>query len=98
MNAGRPATEGVALERLLGVTRSLYERTGQLKYALDSRVVIEQAKGVLAERFELSIDDAFDLLRCAARSSRTKIHELAGRVVSSRETPPEIAAELGKRA
>jgi AmiR/NasT family two-component response regulator len=91
-----PSSERIALDRLLGVTRSLYERAGQLRHALDSRIVIEQAKGILAERFSLAIDDAFELLRHASRSNRIRIHELAGRVVASRETQPEIAAELRK--
>lgn len=80
-----------ALARLLGVTGSAYERAGQLQHALESRILIEQAKGVLAERYGLTIEEAFELLRRAARSSRTNIHELAARVVPSGETPPEIA-------
>ena len=81
----------VAMERLLAVTEASYERRAQLQHALESRIVIEQAKGVLAERFALDIEEAFELLRRAARSHRMKIHTLASRVVESRETPPEIA-------
>jgi AmiR/NasT family two-component response regulator len=95
--AAVPSTEKIALERLLHVTESLYERSSQLRQALDSRIVIEQAKGVLAERFELGIDEAFDVLRRASRSNRLKIHELARRVVGSRETPSEISEQLGGR-
>ena len=94
-NSGsEPSTEKIALERLLHVTESLYERSSQLRQALDSRIVIEQAKGVLAERYGLSIDTAFDVLRRASRSNRMKIHDLARRVVGSRETPPEVAEQL----
>jgi AmiR/NasT family two-component response regulator len=89
-------TEGreaeVALERLIGVAGSALEKKGQLQHALDSRVVIEQAKGVLAERYGIGVDDAFQLLRSGARNNRVKIHELAARVVESRETPAEIDA------
>jgi AmiR/NasT family two-component response regulator len=95
--AAVPSTEKIALERLLHVTESLYERSSQLRHALDSRIVIEQAKGVLAERFGLGIDEAFDLLRRASRSNRLKIHELARRVVDFRETPPEISEHFGRR-
>jgi AmiR/NasT family two-component response regulator len=93
-----PTAEKIALERLLNVTESLYERSSQLRQALDSRIVIEQAKGVLAERYSLSIDAAFDLLRRASRSNRMKIHELAGRVIGSKETPPEIGEQLARGA
>src|SRR4051812_22329004 len=48
----------------------LRARVKQLQTALDTRIVIEQAKGILAERFHLPVDDAFLLLRYAARSSR----------------------------
>jgi ANTAR domain len=61
----------------------LLERTIQLQIALDSRIVIEQAKGVLAERQNLSPEDAFDRLRRTARHDRVKLHELAAEVVSS---------------
>jgi AmiR/NasT family two-component response regulator len=89
MNAtGREAE--IALARLLGVTGSALERSGQLQQALETRIVIEQAKGVLAERFGLEVDEAFDLLRRASRSNRLRIHDLAARVVATKTTPPEI--------
>ena len=50
---------------------------GQLQAALTSRVVIEQAKGVLAERLQISPDDAFSVLRAAARSRNRLLSELA---------------------
>ena len=82
----------VNVARLVAVARALAERNRQLEEALGSRVVIEQAKGVLVERFALEPDAAFELLRSAARSNRVKIHDLARRVVTSRSTPPELAA------
>jgi AmiR/NasT family two-component response regulator len=65
-------------------------RAEQLQQALDSRIVIEQAKGILAERFMLDIDKAFALLRASARRHRIKIHDLAAEVVASRTTPNPI--------
>lgn len=54
---------------------------GQLQLALESRMVIEQAKGIVAERHRLDPDGAFDRLRTHARSNRCKLHEVAERVV-----------------
>ena len=53
----------------------------QLQQALDSRVVIEQAKGRLAERHEISPHDAFQRLRDRARSDRVRVHDVAQGVV-----------------
>jgi hypothetical protein len=69
----------------------------QLEYALESRVVIEQAKGVLAERLGLTVDDAFDLIRHAARSSRIGLHELAELILRERRTPNPIVIALARR-
>lgn len=84
----------VALQRLLEVTAGSFEERAQLQHALESRIVIEQAKGMLAERLRLSIDQAFEVLRGASRSSGTKIHAMAARVVSEPETPVEVVASL----
>jgi ANTAR domain len=68
----------------------------QLAHALESRIVIEQAKGVLAERYKLPVDDAFLLLRKTARSARVRIHELARDVVSRRETPQAVLRGMAR--
>jgi hypothetical protein len=75
----------------------LLQRTIQLQTALDTRVVIEQAKGILAERLRLPIEEAFKLLRHTARNKGRKIHDLAREVVDSPETPPDIQAQLNRR-
>lgn len=87
---GTPREAERAIRRLLELTTVLARRASQLQEALDSRVVIEQAKGVLAERYSITVDEAFKLLRHAARSNRFRIHDVAARVVSSEQTPPEF--------
>ena len=56
----------------------------QLQTALTSRVVIEQAKGVLAERAGLTMDVAFDRLRRYARAHQRRLTDVA-RTVASRD-------------
>ena len=77
---------------LVALVQLLAERNRQLERALESRIVIEQAKGVLTERFEIEPNEAFEILRRAARTQRRRIHLLADEVVGSRETPAVIRA------
>ncbi|WSY15315.1 GAF and ANTAR domain-containing protein [Embleya sp. NBC_00896] len=58
-----------------------YVDKAQLQAALHSRVVIEQAKGVLAERRQIGLDEAFDILRGHARAHRIRLADLARQVV-----------------
>lgn len=87
MRVSNPPLPGAAARTL---AEHLREENGQLQRALETRVVIEQAKGVLAERYALSVDAAFELLRSSSRSSNVRIHELARRVVNEPATPSEI--------
>jgi hypothetical protein len=59
----------------------------QLEHALASRVRVEQAIGVLAERHRLRPREAFDLLRGAARSRGRRVTEMAQDVVASAANP-----------
>jgi hypothetical protein len=59
----------------------------QLEHALASRVRVEQAIGVLAERHRLRPREAFDLLRGAARSRGQRITDIAQDVVASTANP-----------
>jgi len=93
---GWPADAVLVVEQLTSTVRELRERAEQLQRALESRVAIEQAKGVLAERYALDPDQAFTLLRGAARSARLPLHELAQRVVGSPSTPEEVARQLAR--
>jgi AmiR/NasT family two-component response regulator len=97
MSASAARADGAAqdvIANLLGTMESLRRENEQLQRALISRVAIEQAKGVLAERLDIGPEEAFIVLRRSARSSRMKLHDLAREVVASRETPAEIRLVL----
>jgi AmiR/NasT family two-component response regulator len=82
------------LEQLRALNAQLAERTRQLETALHSRIVIEQAKGMLAARHGLSVDAAFEALRGAARSHQLRLHDLARRVIDEPATPIVIRQYL----
>ena len=73
---------------------SLELENEQLRAALASRIVIEQAKGVLIERLDLPPEDVFNLLRSAARRGRMSIHVVAEEILKSRVTPDHIAHQI----
>jgi AmiR/NasT family two-component response regulator len=70
-------------------TAFLLERTIQLQTALDSRVVIEQAKGIVAMGESISPDEAFQKIRRQARSERRKLHDVATEIVSTTNKPAD---------
>jgi hypothetical protein len=57
----------------------------QLQTALNSRIVIEQAKGVIAERRDIDIDESFAVLRGIARTSNRRLPDVARAVVKGSE-------------
>jgi hypothetical protein len=78
------ATVALIRERELAKSRTL---SAQLEHALTSRIVIEQAKGILATRMGLPMDTVFDLLRRYTRSRHLRIAEVARDVVEGRPMP-----------
>jgi transcriptional regulator with GAF, ATPase, and Fis domain len=73
------ATIGILQER---AAREHELVTGQLQVALNSRVIIEQAKGILAERMRVTPDQAFIVLRAYSRTNNHPLTQLAGDVIS----------------
>ncbi len=68
--------------------------TQQLQTALNSRVLIEQAKGILAERLHLDVADAFALLRADARNHNRRLSDLAQAIVDgSEQIPPPATSQ-----
>jgi hypothetical protein len=73
------ATVGILQERSIREARLLNE---QLQAALNSRIVIEQAKGMLAERRVIEMDAAFEMLRSHARNTNRKLSDVAHALVA----------------
>lgn len=57
------------------------ELSVQLQHALDSRVLVEQAKGVLAEANGISVEAAYQLLRRYARNGGLRVHDVACAII-----------------
>jgi hypothetical protein len=72
------------------------EATAQLQHALTSRIVIEQAKGILTARRNISFDDAFAVLRRHARDNGRLLADVAREVTEGAEIP-DRARESGRR-
>ena len=85
------ATISVLQYRALQDARVLAD---QLSQALSSRVVIEQAKGVLCERLQTTMDDAFDRLRRHARATNQVLSDVARRITTGDIDPGDLADRL----
>ncbi|MCX4093897.1 GAF and ANTAR domain-containing protein [Nocardia sp. alder85J] len=72
------ATIGILHQRVVARHEIINE---QLQSALNSRIILEQAKGVLAERGGLDMDQAFVMLRAYARNTNTRLAEAARAIV-----------------
>lgn len=73
------ATIGLLQERSIARSDSLTE---QLQGALNSRIVIEQAKGALARQRGTTPNEAFEVMRSEARRSRRRLVDVATEVIS----------------
>jgi GAF domain-containing protein len=71
-------------------TRQAKIREGQLQHALDSRIAIEQAKGMIAERAGVDMDVAFARLRAFARSSNRGLTDVAEALVAGTMAVDEL--------
>ncbi len=67
--------------------RSAVEQAEHLRAALDSRAVIDQAKGILMERLKLTADQAFQALARLSMQSNTKVRDVAEVFVRTGEFP-----------
>ncbi|MFE2046963.1 ANTAR domain-containing protein [Streptomyces sp. NPDC059459] len=93
-----PAPSAVAAERSERL-RVLQEEVAQLRRAIASRPVIDQARGVLMALHACTSDEAWHILREASQLSNTKLRTVAAAVTASAESdgpppPPEVRSAL----
>ena len=86
------ATIGILHQRAATEQRLL---ATQLQYALDSRIIVEQAKGVIAEHAHIDVEMAFTALRTYARNHNERLVDVA-HAVAARTLP--AASDHDRRA
>ena len=70
----------------------------QLRSALASRVIVEQAKGLLREILDVSVGEAFTLMRSYARANGEHLTDVARRLMTDRNARPVLAASIAEFA
>jgi hypothetical protein len=65
--------------------------TEQLQGALNSRIIIEQAKGAIAQAHNITVDAAFDLIRTYARRTNRRLSDVARLIVTDLTSVPDLA-------
>jgi hypothetical protein len=88
------ATVGMLQQRSL---QQASARAEQLQAALDSRIVIEQAKGVLAEHGGVDMDTAFAALRAFSRNANLKVGDVAASLVSRSRAPVTVLGAVPRQ-
>ncbi|MEU0197199.1 MULTISPECIES: ANTAR domain-containing protein [unclassified Streptomyces] len=89
-----PASSAVSMERAERL-HILQEEVEQLRQAIVSRPVIDQARGILMATHGCTSDEAWHILREASQLSNTKLREVAAAVTASAESDgPPPSAEL----
>jgi AmiR/NasT family two-component response regulator len=70
----------------------------QLRSALTNRVIVEQAKGFLRERLDVSVEEAFHLLRTYARTHGEHLTDVSRRLIADRFSRAILVSELAELA
>ena len=63
-----------------------------LRTALETRVLIEQAKGIVAHAVEVTMDEAFSRIRSHARNNNKRLRDISAAIVSGNLTPPDLTS------
>jgi anti-anti-sigma factor len=92
--AGRLAAQGAVVIANSILYWQATELTDQLKEALESRAVIDQAKGILMAQEGMSAEEAFGTLLKASQSGNVKVREIAQKLVMSAQTGARVRGPL----
>lgn len=84
----RPKRAGNGDSKHRAIVEELTSEVRNLRRALESRAVIEQAKGILISQSRCSEDEAFELLRKASQRSNRKLHDIAVELVTRHQQKP----------
>jgi len=87
------ATIGILQERAIHDSRAF---SAQLESALDSRIVIEQAKGIVAERNRVGVDEAFQQIRQFARNHNRLLSETARQIIAGALSTTTLTSQVPK--
>jgi GAF domain-containing protein len=84
-----PDEEAIAyiLARHAAVAVASARREASLRVAVDARKLVGQAMGILMERYNLTSDQAFQVLRRYSQDTNTKLREVAQQLIDSRRLP-----------
>jgi GAF domain-containing protein len=86
-------TAGLVLAAHTAVALAGAQHVEQLRTAALNRTIIGQAQGILMERFRLSADRAFLVLRRVSQDRNVKLHQVASELVQTRVLPPPARPE-----
>ncbi len=88
-NAFGPDEEAVAyiLARHAAIAVAGARREANLRVAVDARKLVGQAMGILMERYNLTSNQAFEVLRRYSQDTNTKLREVAQHLIDSRRLP-----------
>jgi AmiR/NasT family two-component response regulator len=70
----------------------------QLRAAMTHRIVVDQAKGFLRERFDISVDEAFSLLRRYARAHGDHLTDVSRRLMADPGARPALLQKMTQLA
>jgi AmiR/NasT family two-component response regulator len=77
------STDGRMTSTVFERLAALETENEQLRIALESRIILEQAKGAISARCDVTPETAFEMMRGLARSQRRAIHGYAAEIVAN---------------